>query len=209
MWYSEANATSGFVSMGSSFTFNSPNNTASNVPLDGNAAANRTVISATYTPAVPIAVGSTFYIRWYDINESGVSDDYLAIDDLTVTPSSSLQPLTVGITRPATSATVGTNFTINATVTGGTGTVINVFFYDGSTLLGNDETSPYSYVWNSAPPGSHALTAVAWDDTGLAVTSAVVNVTVRMQLVEHVIVISVDGMGSAYVTPLLTPGLAE
>ncbi len=42
---------------------------------------NRTVISGTYTPATPIAAGSTFYIRWYDINDNGIADDYLAIDD--------------------------------------------------------------------------------------------------------------------------------
>jgi hypothetical protein len=208
VWYSGTSATNGFVSMGTTFTFYSPNNTASNVPLDGNAAGNRTVISATYVPATSIAAGSTFYIRWYDINENGCSDDFLAIDDLTVTPASAPQPLTVGITIPANNATVGTHFAINAAVAGGSGIVTNVYFYDGSTLLGNDDTGPaYSYVWNSAPPGGHALTAVAWDNTGLAATSAVVNATIRPRQVEYVIVISVDGMGSAYVTPLLTNGL--
>jgi len=84
---------------------------------------------------------------------------------------------TVAITSPANNATVSTNFTISATATDD-GTVTNVYFYAGSTLLGNDTTSPYSYTWNSAPLGSQALTAVAWDNEGLAATSAVVNVTV-------------------------------
>jgi hypothetical protein len=209
VWFSGTSPTNGFVSMGTNFTFYSPIHTAVYTgPLDGNVATNRTMISAIYTSAVPIAVGSTFYIRWYDINEN-VSDDYLAIDDLTVTPSFTPQPLTAGITMPADNATVGTNFTIKATVAGGSGIVTNVCFYDGSTLLGSDDTSPASYTWNAAPPGSHALTAVAWDNTGLSATSAVVNVTVRARLVEYVIVISVDGMGSYYVTPLLTNGLAN
>ncbi|MCX6875653.1 MAG: Ig-like domain repeat protein [Verrucomicrobia bacterium] len=81
MWYSATDATNGFVSMGSGFTFNSPDNSGSGA-IDGNAAGSRTVISGTFTPATPIAPGSTVYLRWYDINDSGIADDYLAIDDL-------------------------------------------------------------------------------------------------------------------------------
>ena len=51
-------------------------------------------------------------------------------------------------------------------------------FYDGATLLGSHTSSPYSYAWNGAPLGAHALKAVARDNSGLATTSAVVNVTV-------------------------------
>ncbi len=82
VWYSATDASSGFVSMGSGFTFNSPNNSGSNIAIDGNATGNRTVITGMFTPATPIADGSTVYIRWYDINDNGIADDYLAIDDL-------------------------------------------------------------------------------------------------------------------------------
>ena len=177
VWYSNTDPTNGFVSMGSAFTFNSPNVSGTG-QIDGNAAGNRTVISATYRPAAPIAAGSTFYIRWYDINENGVSDDFLAIDDLTVTPASGPLPPIVSISSPTDNATVGPSFTITATATDD-GTVTNVCFYDGGTLLGNDDTGPaYSYTWNPAPLGSHALTAVAWDNEGLVKTSTVVSVTV-------------------------------
>ncbi len=87
VWYSDTDTTNGFVSMGSGFTFNSPNNSGGNVAIDGNAAGNFTAISGTYTPASPIAPGSTFYIRWYDINDNAIADDFLAIDDVTVTPA--------------------------------------------------------------------------------------------------------------------------
>ena len=73
---------------------------------------------------------------------------------------------------------MGTNFTIFATATDSDGTVTNVSFYDGGTLLGSDTSSPYSYAWNGAPLDAHALRAVAWDNEGRAATSAVVNVTV-------------------------------
>ena len=36
-----------------------------------------------------------------------------------------------------------------------------VEFFDGSTLIGTDTTSPYSITWNNAPAGSHTLTAKA------------------------------------------------
>ena len=39
-------------------------------------------------------------------------------------------------------ATVGTSFTITANATDNDGTVTNVYFYDGSTLLGKDLTLP-------------------------------------------------------------------
>ncbi|MCX6872494.1 MAG: Ig-like domain-containing protein [Verrucomicrobia bacterium] len=88
-----------------------------------------------------------------------------------------IDPPTVAITSPANNATVGVNFTIDATATDN-GTVSSVDFYDGATLLGSDDTGPsYSYAWNGTPAGPHVLTAVAWDNDGHSTTSAVVNVT--------------------------------
>ena len=82
VWYSDNNAASGFVSMGSAFTFTAPQLNLS-TKLDGNAAANRTLITGTFTPAVPIAPGNIFYLRWYDRNDPA-QDHVLGIDDLTV-----------------------------------------------------------------------------------------------------------------------------
>jgi len=88
-------------------------------------------------------------------------------------------PLTVAITSPSDSATVNTSFTIVASAAVSPGTVTNVAFYDnnGATLLGHTTTIPFSFNVVNAALGSHALTAVAMAN-GLAVTSAVVNVTV-------------------------------
>ena len=84
---------------------------------------------------------------------------------------------TVAITSPTNNSSMGLNFTIDATATDN-GTITNVAFYDGTTLLGNDTASPYSYAWNGAPQGAHVLRAVATDNDGHSTTSAVVNVTV-------------------------------
>ncbi len=87
-------------------------------------------------------------------------------------------PPTVAITSPANNATVGVNFTIQATAADD-GTITKVAFFDGTTQLGSDVTTPpYSYAWNGAPEGAHVLTAVATDNESNSTTSAVVNVTV-------------------------------
>ena len=52
--------------------------------LDGNAPANRTVLSTNFVLPSPLADGSSFYIRWLDWNENSTSDHGLAVDDVSV-----------------------------------------------------------------------------------------------------------------------------
>ena len=54
-----------------------------------------------------------------------------------------------------------------------------VEFYAGSTLLGSDTSSPYSFTWVSAPAGSHTLKAMAFDADGGQATSSTVTITVE------------------------------
>jgi chitinase len=53
-----------------------------------------------------------------------------------------------------------------------------VEFYKGTTLLGTDTTSPYSFAWSSVAAGTYSLTAVAYDTAGAKTTSSVVTITV-------------------------------
>lgn len=87
-------------------------------------------------------------------------------------------PLSATITSPLNGSTVGTNYTISALSSVAPGSITNVYFYDGATLLGSDDTLPYSIDITSAALGAHALKIVARADTGASITSAVVNVTV-------------------------------
>ncbi|MCX6922968.1 MAG: Ig-like domain-containing protein, partial [Verrucomicrobia bacterium] len=149
MWYSNTDATNGFVSMGSGFTFNSPNNSGSNVALDGNASGNYTLISGTYTPASPIAAGSIFYLRWYDINNNGIADDFFAIDDVVVTPAAPVPPKPVisGITGP-----VAGQFTIQGT-TAAAATLV--------TEMATNLAAPIFWVkiqTNAVPGGAYSIT---------------------------------------------------
>jgi hypothetical protein len=87
-------------------------------------------------------------------------------------------PFTAQITSPTNGATVFSNFIITATASLLPGTVTNVDFFRGNTLLGSDDTLPYNLYVTDAALGAAALTVVAKADTGASVTSSVVNVTV-------------------------------
>ncbi len=54
-----------------------------------------------------------------------------------------------------------------------------VDFYNGSTLLGTDTSSPYAFTWTNVAAGSYTLTARATDNGNATGTSSVVNVTVN------------------------------
>ena len=44
--------------------------------------------------------------------------------------------------------------------------VDHVDFYNGSTLIGTDSSSPYSVSWTTTVDGPHTLTATAYDTSG-------------------------------------------
>src|SRR5688572_15102793 len=68
-----------FVNLGSSFDFNSIQDTGTAGPLDGNTV-RLNGIGGIYRPATPIPNGSTFYLRWFDLNDASFTDHGLAID---------------------------------------------------------------------------------------------------------------------------------
>jgi hypothetical protein len=86
----------------------------------------------------------------------------------------------VSLTAPAADAqfTQGDNVSITATAADSDGTISKVEFFNGSTLLGTDTTSPYSFAWTTAPLGSSSLTAKATDDKGAETVSTSVTIKV-------------------------------
>jgi gliding motility-associated-like protein len=86
----------------------------------------------------------------------------------------------VAITSPANNSqfTIGGPITIAATATDGNGTIAKVEFFNGTTKLGEDLTSPYSFIWGNAAVGNHTLTARATDNENNVTTSASVAISV-------------------------------
>ena len=130
--------------------------------------------------ATPLPAGGIMYFRWCDDNNVANSpDQMIAIDNINITTYTPTGPV-VSITSPANNATItpGSSIPITANASETGGTITNVAFYSGSTLLANATTSPYGYTWTSVPAGAYALTAVASDSLGIETTSSVVNISV-------------------------------
>jgi predicted phage tail protein len=67
---------------------------------------------------------------------------------------------------------------MTATASDSDGSITQVAFYQGTTLLSTDTTAPYSYDWANVTPGTYSITAVAMDDANATTTSSAVSVTV-------------------------------
>lgn len=95
------------------------------------------------------------------------------------TPAAANAPPTVALVSPTNGAafTFPANVAITATDDDSDGSVASVAFFDGGTLLGTANSTPYTLTASLAV-GGHTLTAVATDNLGLSTTSAPVNVTV-------------------------------
>jgi hypothetical protein len=87
---------------------------------------------------------------------------------------------TVSITSPLDGAKIGVgeNIVIEASASDSDGSVAKVRFYQGSTRLCEDTTSPYSCTWSNALIGHHTLIARAIDSNGGVTASSAVNIEV-------------------------------
>lgn len=112
-----------------------------------------------------------------DANEFNLN--YVSFTATASTPVNQLP--TVTLTAPANNASYNApaSVSITANASDADGTVSKVDFYSGSTLLGTDNTAPYSYTWTNVPAGTYNISARATDNAGASVTSASSNVTVR------------------------------
>jgi hypothetical protein len=114
---------------------------------NGNAAADRTALSSTI-PALSIANGATFWVRWTDIDATG-ADDGLAIDDFSLTPQGAppLPNLSIDDVTLAegNSGTTNFTFTVNLSAAAPAGGVT----FDIATADGTATIVDSDYVVNS------------------------------------------------------------
>jgi hypothetical protein len=103
-----------------------------------------------------------------------------AASTITVTANTNTPP-TVNITAPADGSVFAWKPTIvvTATASDADGNVTKVEFRDGTTVLGQDTSAPYSFTWRNVPQGSHVLTTRATDNVGAVTDSSAVGITVR------------------------------
>ena len=86
----------------------------------------------------------------------------------------------VSVTSPAANATFASpaTITLSANASDDDGTISKVDFYNGSTLLGSDNSSPYTFTWNNVATGNYTITAKATDNGSLVTTSEAVTISV-------------------------------
>lgn len=83
-------------------------------------------------------------------------------------------PPTVLITNPPNGTVFGVpaNVTIEASASDSDGSVTNVQFLVGSTVLSNRTSAPYVATTNSLPAGNYTLSAIASDNNGAKATNS-------------------------------------
>ena len=162
------------------------------------------VANLTVSPATILA-GETTTLNWLTANAETVSIDQ-GIGPVTTSGALTVSPVqtttyTLSATNPAStvlrSVTVNVNvppavsvgavpsaaaapatIALAAVATDGNGTVSQVSFYNGTTLLGIDTIAPYEYLWDGVMGGTYVVTARATDNQGASTTSAPVTVVV-------------------------------
>jgi glucose/arabinose dehydrogenase len=132
----------------------------------------------------PQTVGSASYTfsSWSD---GGATTHIITTPDTNATYTATYTevpntPPVVSLTAPASggSAQVNTPVTVSADATDADGTIQHVQFFDGTTPIGTDNTSPYSITWTPTTAGTRNLTARATDNLNAQTTSAPVSLTV-------------------------------
>jgi hypothetical protein len=88
---------------------------------------------------------------------------------------------TVTITAPLNNAVYNTlaSVTITANANDADGSVSKVEFYNGATLLGADNTAPYSYIWSNIGVGTYTITAKVYDNVNESTISVAVEIEVE------------------------------
>ncbi|MEK7674617.1 MAG: Ig-like domain-containing protein, partial [Verrucomicrobiota bacterium] len=137
----------------------------------GGSGENRTV---TVTPTANLFGTATITVT--------VSDGFLSASDTFRLTVNALP--TVRLTSPASDAqfVALANIVLVAEAADRDGSITRVEFYEGTTLIGADTSSPYSVTWNNVGAGAYSLTAKAADNGGATKVSDPLNVTVQGRL---------------------------
>ena len=144
----------------------------------------------------------------YSVAARAVYDSGSTVDSLPANVAVTNPPPTLALISPVTGAQYRTPATIDlaANVAANGHSITKVQFYDGTTLLGESASAPYSFVWTGAAPGSYSLTAQVVYDSGTALGSSAANIDVTGPPAPpghlHTVQIQVDQPSSWQTQPL-------
>jgi hypothetical protein len=150
------------------------------VDASGNRSASVEPTDNVFTPAYAYAKRTVANLPSENMLNTGVGGKWGAMPSYTQAFGLSNQAPTVSLSAPTTgtSYTAPASITLTATATDADGSVASVAFYVGNTLVGTDNSSPYSVAVANVLAGTHSLVAVATDNSGLQRMSDFVTITV-------------------------------
>ncbi|MBL9185220.1 MAG: metallophosphoesterase [Verrucomicrobiaceae bacterium] len=154
--------------------------------LNPTAATVPSTVGVTNTPitlislVAPWPAGGQLRLRWVDDNGDTSPDQIYGLDNVTIGVPIG-QPPTVSLTAPASNTVFlsGDAISLAATASDTDGSITKVGFYQGNTLLGEDSTAPYEFVWNGAAAGTYSVTARATDNEANVTTSTAATIYVN------------------------------
>ena len=146
-----------------------------------------------------VAAGTYSYTaKAYD-NSGGVTTSAAAAVTVTATNAAP----TVSLTSPANGTSLSAPATVNlaATAADSDGTIAKLEFYRGTTRVNTDTIAPYTFSNSGVAAGTYSYTAKAYDNLGIATTSAAVSVTVTGTNKAPTVSLTSPGNGAAFATP--------
>ena len=161
-----------------------------NITLTSSASvSNSTITQVTYfngTTLIGTATQAPFSVIWNSVAAGNYSITAQATDALSETTTSAASNITVinntaptiSLNATPASATAPATITLSATAADSDGSVVQVDFYNGTTLLQTVTQVPFTYSWNNIAAGSYTLTAKATDNLGASTTSSQITVNV-------------------------------
>ncbi len=148
------------------------------------ASGNRTARNPAYMQYSPVRAGSSWDEGFTGTGSfAGSTIVAIAINGQNIPIGGDTTPPTVSLASSASNVTTAQTITLTATASDSVG-VTRVEFYDGTTLLGSDTTSPYTLgvALTSASNGTRSYSARAYDAAGNVGTSTPpVSVVVNIQ----------------------------
>jgi gliding motility-associated-like protein len=135
-------------------------------------------ITLPYTFSITNALAGSYSITARATDNSGASTTSQIIIFTVTSPTNALPSVT--ITAPANNAsfTAGTAISITVNALDSDGTISKVEFFNGSSKLGEDTTSPYTFTITNAQAGPYSISAWATDNGGASATSQTITFTV-------------------------------
>lgn len=134
----------------------------------------------TWTAAVPGSYSLTAVAT--DNEGASAASDPVRVDIFSADNTGATRdiPPVVNLSNPQDGATFheGTPIQLIADAQDGDGTVIQVDFMEGSTVLGSQRLPPFIFTWTGTGPGTFSLRAVATDDARISTSSTPIRIVV-------------------------------